>query len=144
VTIEALTSDGTALEQAFVVSVVADQEAPYFSSLPVTRVMLGSTYSYHPIAEVGGAQIPVLLEVGPVGMTLDVNGELRWIPALGQTGDHPVSLVARSSSGETARQEFVVQVPSALRNKPPLFAPLSVPLAYAGVSFALELSATDP
>jgi RHS repeat-associated protein len=127
----------------FAVSVLPQGSAPRFTTTPPTRVSAGESYYYLPVAVDGTQQLPVSVEIGPSRMTQDATGALSWLTSQLEIGEYTVALKATSGK-TTITQQFRLQVVGAAGNKPPIVAPLTVPAAYVGQPFTLDLDGVDP
>ncbi|MBK9265975.1 MAG: IPT/TIG domain-containing protein [Polyangiaceae bacterium] len=85
-----------------------------FTTSPVLTARVGDLYTYAATAEQEMAQpgdvITYSLAKAPSGLTVAANGELTWTPATGQEGPHDVSLVATGPDGQSATQDFSIDV----------------------------------
>ena len=80
---------------------------PEITSMPVTQVVVNTSYSYD--VEINSYPLPgYSLLVAPAGMTIHPDtGQLTWLPTL--TGSYSVTIEATNSMGSTT-QSFVLDV----------------------------------
>ncbi|MCS6847546.1 MAG: putative Ig domain-containing protein [Anaerolineae bacterium] len=127
-------------------------DAPYFTSQPITTAKVGRSYFYNADAydpdPTGqpNALVPVsyALVQGPAGMQVDgVSGAVTWQPS--QPGQFGVHLRVRDGQGLTATQTFTISVVGSAQNAVPQI--LSRPrtaFGAVGAPFASNVNATDP
>lgn len=130
----------------------SENDAPYFTSLPLTEAVVGRPYFYNADAydpdPTGqpNALIPVSfsLQQGPAGMSVDgFSGLLTWTPS--QAGQYTVRLRVRDGSGAWSDQAFTLNVVGATENAPPQITSRPRTLFGAvGQPFGYNLNATDP
>ena len=97
------------------VAAKAVNDAPKFTSSPVTRATAGQLYTYdvNAIDQDAGDKLTYSLILSPTGMTIDADtGLIQWTPADAQTGSHDVivKVKARSSVSVPEVQFFTVHV----------------------------------
>ncbi|MGY6588830.1 MAG: putative Ig domain-containing protein [Wenzhouxiangella sp.] len=117
-------------------------QAPYFTSIPVTRATVGREWRYPVVAEDGnGDMVTLSLLVAPTGMSL--NGQtLSWTPT--QAGSFDVIIRASDGRGGLARQSFTVQVVEPGFNAPPVFTTTPVSQVPIGANYVYQAQAFDP
>jgi RHS repeat-associated protein len=125
-----------------------ENSSPVFSSSPRLVAIAGERYDYTARAyDLDSDARTYSLDVFPDGMVIDAaTGQLAWTPAVGQIGDHGVTIVVSDGRGGITTQSFVVQTLPA--NDPPRFTsspPAAVPGSVANPQeLAYELIAMDP
>jgi len=119
-------------------------QAPVFTSSPLTRAFAGSAYEYAAGAEdPDGPAVVFLLAESPAGMSIDpVSGLVQWLPQTHDAVRNPVAIRAFDQRGGSAKQEFTITVSGV--NHPPQIAalPAEVPSA-EGEPLSLTISAFD-
>jgi RHS repeat-associated protein len=111
VTIVVTDTAGLTATQIFVITVANVNDAPEFTSTPITTGQELVEYSYQLTASdkdndsltFGGVTLPD-------GMTISVDGLLLWTPSVGQEGAHDVSVSVTDPSLENTTQSFIIQV----------------------------------
>jgi len=125
-------------------SQVTANRPPSITSVPQTLTNLDRLYQYQlaGIDPDGDVLFWSLLQA-PAGMAVDgETGALRWQPTADQIGDHTVVIQAIDALGQTAVQEFTLQVNGI--NTPPAI--VSTPITSGAVNqpYAYAVTATDP
>jgi len=112
----------------------APNEAPTFTSTPITLVEAGRPYSYDANADdPDGDTLTYELLAGPEGMTIDsATGEISWSPETGDEGNHSVVIKASDGRGAFDEQQFTVEVRNLVPNRPPVI--ISTPAIQAFVA----------
>ncbi len=114
---------GGVAEQTFAVAVAESLSvAPVISSLPLLNGREETLYSYT-VSASDADQDPLVFRLlqSPAGMAIDsVNGNVTWMPAVGQAGVHDVSISVLGRRGRQADQAWQFTVRS-LQNMPPVF-----------------------
>jgi hypothetical protein len=113
---------GLAAEQAFTITVANANDAPVFTSTPVTAATEAAVYSYTAIAEdpdADGLRITALTLPGWLTQNDNSDGTatLTGIPSSAEIGTHAVELEVQETSpaaGLAARQSFVIRVAAAV------------------------------
>ncbi len=118
VTLKVADAAGAFVEQSFAISVDNVNDAPTFTSSPVTTTSGGQPYNY-----VVGAADPdagdslTFSGTYPTWLNLTDNGNgtatLSGTPGNGDSGDYPIELVAADAAGLTAVQTYSLSVASA-------------------------------
>lgn len=100
----------------------APNDAPTFTSTPITLVEAGRPYSYDSNADdPDGDTLTYELLAGPEGMTIDsITGEITWSPETGNEGNHSVVIKASDGRGAFDEQQFTVEVRDLVPNRPPV------------------------
>ena len=96
--------------QSFTINVSATNDAPVFTSEPVTTATEDQTYNYTAVAtDADGNVLNYNLPVFPAGMTIDsASGVISWTPADGVSS---ATVTVTASDGiETVEQSFTVNV----------------------------------
>ncbi|MCS7060653.1 MAG: putative Ig domain-containing protein [Anaerolineae bacterium] len=129
----------------------ATNDAPYFTSQPITTAKVGRHYFYNADAydpDPTGqrhvlVQVSYALEHGPAGMQVDAtSGVVTWQPS--QAGQFTVRLRVQDAQALTGTQMFTITVVGPTQNAPPQI--LSRPRTTFGVMgapFAYNVNATD-
>lgn len=120
-------SDGTSWSapQAFTLTVVADNDAPYFTSSAVTSAVEGVLYQYDANAtDPEGQTLTWSLTVNPTGMTINSSsGLIQWTPPDGVTSANVTVRVTDGTNPVT--QSYSISVTSV--NTPPAITGFSPP-----------------
>jgi acyl-CoA thioesterase-1 len=114
-------SNDLATEQTFTINVADVNDAPVFTSLPVTVASEAAPYSYTASAEdPDAANLQITALTLPNWLTLDDNNDgtatLNGVPTGAEVGTHTVELEARETgadAGRAAQQSFIVRVSAA-------------------------------
>jgi cyclophilin family peptidyl-prolyl cis-trans isomerase len=110
-TAESETADVPSLNSG-AVSLNVDTAAPQFNSTPPTAAIVGTPYSYQVTtkADTSGA-VTYQLVSPPAGMTINsTTGKITWTPQKSQTPSVAVDVRAADVAGNTADQQFTVNV----------------------------------
>ncbi|MDP2228935.1 MAG: putative Ig domain-containing protein, partial [Moraxellaceae bacterium] len=138
-------SDGVlAATQDFTVNVSADNDAPVFSSSPVTTASESVAYSYTATASDPESQALVFaLDLAPAGMSINAStGVIDWTPPEATNG-YSVNVIVRVNDGaQDGFQSFSITV--AADNDAPVFSSSAVTTASEGVAYSYTAMATDP
>jgi VCBS repeat-containing protein len=96
--------------QSFTIAVSATNDAPVFSSVPVTTATEDEAYSYTAVAtDADGNTLIYGLSVAPIGMTINSsNGVISWTPVDGVLAENVTVTV--TDSIETVEQSFTINV----------------------------------
>lgn len=101
---------GLAVTQTYLLRVEPNLP-PQFISVPPLQSIAGSSYRYKVQGvDPDGDQLRFELEAGPSGMTIDRAGLLTWRSNANELGDRPVSVRAIDSRGQTAVQEWQINL----------------------------------
>ncbi len=87
----------------------ADTAAYLFTSRPVFTATTGRPYQFTLKANKPASAVRFEVD-GPVGMTVNTDGEVSWTPAPNQTGRQLVTARVMGPDGRGAQQEFTVVV----------------------------------
>ncbi|MBT8401662.1 MAG: tandem-95 repeat protein, partial [Rhodothermia bacterium] len=140
-------SDGTLTdEQSFSVVVANVNDAPTFTSTPVTSATQDSPYSYAITTEdVDGDDLAITAETLPAWLAFadagDGTATLNGTPTNTEIGVHPVTLRVSDGSLST-EQNFSITVNN--QNDPPAITSTPVTEATEDVTYVYNLTATDP
>ena len=158
-TLTVTASDGALLStQTFNVTVAGlpGNDAPAFTSAPVTEVAQDAAYSYAVTAADAdaGDTLTITGVVVPAWLTLTDNGggsaTLAGTPTVAEVGDHDVTLQVQDAAGATAQQTFIVSVagtgppPPPPANDPPSFTSTAPATGTVGTELVYAITASDP
>ncbi len=95
--------------------------APEIVSMPNTQAGIDTLYEYHIVAQdLNDDALEFSLSKAPLGMLIDDNGKVTWIPILGQQGQHVVTINV-TDGALTTIQEYILTVSQPdLANSPPI------------------------
>jgi len=143
VTVQATDGSLTA-SQSFTITVSATNNAPTFSSVPVTAASESVAYSYTATAtDPEGQALSFSLQTAPTGMTIDAGtGEISWTPPEALSNYSANVTVRVSDGGVHADQSFSISVSA--NNDAPAFGSVPVTAASEGVAYSYNAAATDP
>ncbi|MDP2227395.1 MAG: putative Ig domain-containing protein, partial [Moraxellaceae bacterium] len=135
---------GVSTTQSFVITVSAQNDAPAFTSTPVSVGTEGVAYSYAATAaDPEGQTLAFSLQTAPAGMSIDAStGVISWTPpqALDATS-HPVTV--RVSDGVmTADQAFTIVV--AAQNDAPTITNVPLTILQEDSLYQHTVTASDP
>ena len=124
-----------------ITTIAAGNNAPVFTSSPVTAIQVGGSYSYTLVAtDADGDTITYTAPTIPSWLTL-VGNSLTGTPATGDAGSNAVIL--RASDGtDTADQTFSINVSAAINNAP-VFTSQPPTSASATITYSYTPTATD-
>ncbi|BDV43726.1 sulfurtransferase [Geotalea uraniireducens] len=134
--------DGTAVtEQSFTIS-VSKNNAPTFTSTPLTMAVEDVAYRYVVVAsDSDGDSISYSLVSGPSGMALN-GATVEWTPSYSQAGSYPVTVRATDSRGAATDQSYTLVVTDVNR-APSVTAPANQAGA-EGATVSLAIQGSDP
>ncbi|MDM8523963.1 putative Ig domain-containing protein [Desulfococcaceae bacterium HSG8] len=134
--------------QSFTILVANINDAPAFTSTPVTDVEENAVYTYHLVADDPDTDDTVTITAPniPAWLTLTDNGDgtgiLTGTPASTDLGNHDVSLQVKDEAGETHAQVFTISVGNV--NETPAFTSAAVTAATEDAEYVYEITASDP
>ncbi|MDW8351929.1 MAG: putative Ig domain-containing protein [Anaerolineae bacterium] len=130
----------------------AANDAPYFTTQPITTAKVGHGYFYNadaydpdPTGQLHAlVNASFALVQGPAGMQVDVgSGVVTWQPT--HAGQFGVRLRVRDGQGLTATQTFTISVADAAQNaRPQILSRPRTTFGVVGAPFAYNVNATDP
>ena len=120
-----------------------ENQAPSFTSVPVTTATVGVNYSY--LAQAADADNDTLsygLSLSPAGMQINTStGEINWLPTV--EGDY--SIIVTASDGEDeVEQSYTLTVEEDQTNLPPEFTSTPLTIATVDQEYNYFAVATDP
>ncbi len=133
--------------QDFTVSVANVNDAPTFTSVPVTEGTEGVVYTYLITTEdIDNDTVTITGPVVPAWLTLTDNGDgtatLSGTPADTDVGDNVVQLQV-SDGQDSSTQDFTINILSAVNN-PPSFTSIPNLYAVADVEYSYSVTSEDP
>jgi RHS repeat-associated protein len=119
--------------------------APFFTSVPITEAVPGTTYSDVTAAEdADGHDLTWNLVTGPVGMTLDAStGAIAWVPTIVDVGSHDLEIRVSDGRGGQALRSLQLIVRDHLANRPPVFTTAPVTSIVSGGDYFYNANAFD-
>lgn len=110
-TVRVEVSDGTDSTIATATYTI-DNVGPTITSMPVTSVGGGETYTYQIVADDPGTQDTLSYSVisGPMGMSVSNTGEVTWDTTVNDVGMVQVEVEVCDDAGQCARQAYTVTV----------------------------------
>ncbi len=117
---------------------------PSVISTPRTNLVPGGVFVYR--AEANDPDHDPLtwtLTSGPLGLTVDTMGIVRWTPTANQMGSHAVSLSVSDGQGGTATHAFTLSVDSQLLNEAPRITSNPVLAASTEFGYSYDVVAKD-
>jgi len=133
--------------QVFTITVANTNDAPEFTSTPVTAATEELAYTYHITATDvdAGDLLTITAPTLPLWLTLTDNGDgsatLNGTPTNDDVGDHGVELQVKDAAEATGTQAFTITV--ANTNDAPEFTSTPVTAAAEGVAYTYHITATD-
>ena len=99
-------------QNSFVLIVSPVNDAPTFTTSPVTTATVNSAYTYNADAvDTENDPFTFALITSPIGMSLDTNtGVVSWTPSSSQTGSHTIRLRVTDNGGAFSEQAYIVTV----------------------------------
>ncbi|MGA1870209.1 MAG: Ig-like domain-containing protein [bacterium] len=125
VTLRVTDTGGLFATQTFTISVALGpgNHKPLITSTPITTATEGVLYSYDADASDpdAGDIFTYSLDISPAGMTIDpLTGLIQWTPAIGDAGDHSVTLRVMDTGGLFSTQTFTITVSPVPENQLPI------------------------
>ena len=145
VTVQVSDGNGGTANQSFSVIVSAQpNNAPVFTSTPITTATADTPYSYDANAtDADGDTLSFSLTAAPSGMSINAtSGVVSWSPTTGQIGSHPVAIQVSDGNGGTANQSFSIVV-TAQPNNAPVFTSTPITSATEDTPYSYDANATD-
>jgi len=136
-------TDGTVnVDTTFTIRVANENDAPTFTSVPITTGQQGTLYTYTAIAEdIDGDTLVFSAPVLPIWLNFDpVTHVLSGTPDNNHTGDQSVSLMINDGTVDVF-QSFVIDVENV--NDPPSITSTPVTEARPGVAYEYTVTAED-
>nr|WP_263013019.1 tandem-95 repeat protein [Ancylothrix sp. D3o] len=141
-------SDGTTVTSTnFVLTVNAVNDAPVFSSTPITTGNQNSAYSYNIVTSDVDAGETLLISANglPAWLTLTDNGDgtatLTGTPTNANVGNNNIELEVTDATGATATQNFTLNITNL--NNPPTFTSLPPNTATENQLYLYNIQTTD-
>ncbi len=132
--------------QSFNIQVIDGNTAPVITSTANTSSEETRLYEYQLIAsDADGDALNYSLLTAPEGMTINANGLVSWVPALGEFESfrYEVWVAVDDGRGGQSSQKYYLSI-NEFRNHAPEFVPAYRPLtAKVGVEYTHQLQATD-
>ncbi len=134
--------------QSFNINVSAVNDAPQFTSTPVTTASEGALYTYNITASDPdtGDTLTITATTAPAWLFLADNGNgtatLSGTPSVAEVGDHPVVLRVADTGGLFDTQSFNINVSAV--NDAPQFTSTPVTTASEGALYTYNITASDP
>ena len=150
VTLQVRDTAGLTATQSFTLAVANVNDAPQFTSTPITAATQGLTYTYlitttDPDLALGDV-LTLTAPTLPAWLALTATGNgtavLVGTPANADVGRHAVTLQVRDTAGLTATQSFTLAVANV--NDAPQFASTPITTATQGLTYTYLITATDP
>lgn len=114
VTLEVTDGNGGKATQTFTIAVTNVNDAPEFTSTPVTGAVVGQTYQYDADAvdpDPTGDTLTFSFVSQPQGMAIDPKtGIVTWTPKLADTGNKTVEIKVADDKGASSTQKFTLAV----------------------------------
>ncbi|MEM7316068.1 MAG: putative Ig domain-containing protein, partial [Planctomycetota bacterium] len=118
-------------------------EAPSFTSTPLTEATVGKGYFYRPAATDADDAFAFELATGPSGMVLNrISGLIEFTPTMDQLGSHSVTIQAIDERGAVSEQSFELDVASDT-TAPTVSILLSVNVVEPGTEVGIRVTAAD-
>ncbi len=132
--------------QPITITVGVPARPPVFTSTPPLQAVASNAYVYQPrVTDPQGSSLTFALGTHPVGMAVDAaKGRISWVPNSSQLGTQHVVITATNALGETATQEFDVNVLNSAPNVAPKITTLAPVQARFGNVYSYALIAVDP
>jgi len=137
-------NDGTVnVDQTFTITVINTNDAPTFTSTPVTSILQGGTYTYTATAtDLDNDVLHYRATILPAWLTFDTTTHvLSGIPANENVGNNPVTLTVFDGTA-TVPQSFNIVVINV--NDAPVFTSIPDTAASQGLLYSYTVTAVDP
>jgi RHS repeat-associated protein len=119
--------------------------APDITSDPRKEARTGSGYFYKLAAtDPDGNPLTFTLVSKPVGMTVDSEGLVSWIPTAAQTGASAVSVSVSDGQGGTDTQSWTVNISNSTANRLPTITSVPDTVTNLEKVYRYQLAGTDP
>ncbi len=147
VTLRVRDTVGVTATQSFTVVVANVNDAPTFTSTPVTTTTQDALYTYDIAAQDidVGDTLTIQATLKPAWLTLTDNGDgtatLSGTPTNAQVGNHTVTLQVRDAAGATGTQSFTITVANV--NDAPTFTSTPVTAATQDVLYTYNVATQD-
>ncbi|MBI3181257.1 MAG: tandem-95 repeat protein, partial [Myxococcales bacterium] len=136
-------SDGMTARQDVVLCWRTTNRNPSISSTPPAGATEDSPFSYQVMAsDPDGDPLTYSLPVGPVGMTIDAAGLVRWVPSNADVGTRAVTVKVSDGKGGEAQQAFNLAVANV--NDPPVITSTPPTVATEKSLYLYQAVAVDP
>jgi len=135
--------DGTVtLDSSFAIRVANENDAPTFTSIPITTGQQGTLYTYNAVAEdIDGDNLIFSAPVLPIWLDFDTETHvLSGTPDNDHTGNQSVSLMINDGTVDVF-QSFVIDVVNV--NDPPSITSTPITEARPGVAYEYTVTAVD-
>ena len=139
---------GASDNQSFTITVANANDAPAFTSTPVTAALQDITYTYNITTSDpdAGDTRAITATVKPNWLTFNDNGNgtatLSGAPSNADFGANPVTLVVTDAAGVAVEQSFSINVDNA--NDAPTFTSTPVASATEDIAYSYAITSTDP
>lgn len=147
ITIRVTDLGGLSAERTFGLQVSAEpNQAPSFSSQPITSAQVAVAYQYRATAtDPDGDAINFTLLQGPPGMLVNAStGVVDWTPPSGSPASVSVELRVDDGKGGDAVQAYTITVSAAGSNRPPVITSTPGTSVVAGQQYRYLIDANDP
>jgi hypothetical protein len=143
VTVDVIDGIGAIDSQSFVINVANVNDAPIFTSEPVTIATEESRYFYEVEAsDIDGDTITFSLVSSPSGMSIDVlEGTITWTPTNEQVGTHPIIVKIVDGNGGEEEQPFSIIVENV--NDLPIITTSAITQATEDLVYNYDVDADD-
>jgi RHS repeat-associated protein len=145
VTLRAIDPYGAEAIQSFAFTVASGNEPPTITSIPLTEVIVPSTYLYQVIAnDPFGRQLNYSLAQAPPGMNIDnATGLITWFANSSHIGVTSITVVVKADDAGEATQTYDLVV-TETGNLPPTIFSTAPATATVGQPYIYDIFATDP
>lgn len=141
VTIRVEDGRGGFADQSYSITVQEGQAAPRITSKPILSGIAGIPYAYVATAVDPDDTNLTWSVTGPMGMSISSAGAISWAVPMGATGNFPVTLTVKDSTGRSDTQKFSIGVPVPGDKIPPLVT-LTAPMTKAQITQPVQITGT--
>ncbi|MEG5045908.1 putative Ig domain-containing protein [Microcoleus sp. B4-C1] len=144
ISVRTIDGNGGYAVQEFSLTVRGINTPPTVVSTPPSKAAVNQVYAYTVVAtDLENDPLTFSLSKYPVGMAIDSNGVIQWMPNATQIGLHSVEVAVTDKQGAIATQTFTVTAGTTATNLPPAITSTPVFTASPGRPYSYQVTATD-
>ncbi|MFB8796667.1 MAG: putative Ig domain-containing protein [Microcoleus sp.] len=144
ISVRTIDGNGGYAVQEFTLAVRGINTPPTVVSTPPSKAAVNQVYAYTVVAtDLENDPLTFSLSKYPVGMAIDSNGVIQWMPNATQIGLHSVEVAVTDKQGAIATQTFTVNAGNTAINLPPAITSTPVFTASPERAYSYKVQATD-